>query len=380
MPGPPSASSSKPTRPAGANTQHSKPTSGVKRPRTQSVSEDDRPAQVARTQGAPTGKGKAKEDLETLDEEGDGGEVEVDGEVPLGMSSETDQKEKEYGGVSANGRGGESIVSLQRRIRELRSKLADTESSREKYRTQLQKLHQLRHTDPEKNVQDMEKLWEERNKVQEERIAELRRYAGLLSKDDDTPQKRIVDLEGENARLKAELGRARQQLSDAERTKEHEKELEAEIRRLNETLQQEINYSKRIHASNKVVTNTKPDPTSAKITKLYEDMTNITISDCRTEKAENGLNDNDVYNCVVTVDGRSVGFKLGIHVKSSSQPTTPGKSTSLETLVSYTPTSLSQETNQDLLDSLDFLCEPFDFSPEQFDTFLRTLVDRVRGT
>ena len=108
MPGPSSASSSKPTRPTGTNTQQqSKPASGVKRSRTHSVSEDDRPARVPRTQGAPTGKGKAKEALDTLDEEGDGGEIQDDGGVPLDNSPETNEKAKEYESGRANGRGGE---------------------------------------------------------------------------------------------------------------------------------------------------------------------------------------------------------------------------------------------------------------------------------
>ena len=64
--------------------------------------------------------------------------------------------------------------------------------------------------------------------AQEEQIAELRRYAGLLSKDEDAPQKKIAALEAENTRLKAEIGRARQLLSDAERTKARELELEQE--------------------------------------------------------------------------------------------------------------------------------------------------------
>jgi hypothetical protein len=74
-----------------------------------------------------------------------------------------------------------------------------------------------------------------------------------------------------------------------------------------------------------------------------------------------------------------VGFKLKIHFNSSGEHLSPSKSSAFEPLASYTPITLEQETDQDLLDSLDFLTEPFDFQPSQMDTFLRTLVDRVKG-
>lgn len=48
----------------------------------------------------------------------------------------------------------------------------------------------------------------------------------IPEEDDDSPQKRAALLESENVRLKAELGRARQLINEADRTKDREKELE----------------------------------------------------------------------------------------------------------------------------------------------------------
>jgi hypothetical protein len=85
------------------------------------------------------------------------------------------------------------------------------------------------------------------------------------------------------------------------------------------------------------------------------------------------------YSDIVTNVFPGVGFKLKVHFNSSGEQLSPSKSAAFEPLVSYTPTTLEQETDQDLLDSLDFLTESFDFQPSQMDTFLRTLVDRVKG-
>lgn len=387
MPGPSGgASSSKPTsssRAPGTGSHNPKSNLGAKRPRLQSVSEDeggDRTEQTTRPARAAVGKGKAKADPIALEEDEEEGATEApeDGE-PDGSTLEDTRTNKNTQDTSRiNGRGGDSIVSLQRHLRELKAKLAETEKSRDTYRTQLQKLHQLRYTDPEKNMQDLEKIWEERSKLQQDQITELRRYAGLLSKDEDAPQQRIAALEGENTRIKAELGRARQLLNEAERSKGRESSLEEEVRQLRVELDAEIARNQTSRTVTKVTANPKLNPSTAKIIKLYEEVTNMTVTDHKTERAENGLGDSDVYSCIVTVKERSVGFKLNIHAEPGEQ-VSPGRSTTTHHIVSYTPTTLEQETDQDLLESLDFLCGSFDFDQSQSDTFLRTLIDRLKG-
>jgi len=157
-------------------------------------------------------------------------------------------------------------------------------------------------------------------------------------------------------------------------------ELEQEVKQLKEELRLEIAHSQASRPSaSKTAIIAKPDISTSKILKLYEDMTNVHITGYKAEKAEHGLTDNDVYSCIVSMDERSLGFKLKIHFNPAAGTFSPSKSAAFEPLVSYTPTTLEQETDQDLLDSLDFLTDSFEFHPSQFDTFLRTLVDRVKG-
>lgn len=128
MPGPSSASSSKPPstgRAAGPSTQQSKTASGTKRPRLASVSEDDRPSQPSRIQKVPPGKGKAKADPnEGEEEEEDGGEADDDmEEYPPHVESSNVNTSQATGRI--NGRAGDSIVSLQRQLRDLKATLAE---------------------------------------------------------------------------------------------------------------------------------------------------------------------------------------------------------------------------------------------------------------
>lgn len=57
--------------------------------------------------------------------------------------------------------------------------------------------------------------------------------------------------------------------------------------------------------ASKAPTTGKANPSTAKILKLYEDLTNLAVTDYRTEPAEHGLTDNDVYSCIVTANERS---------------------------------------------------------------------------
>jgi hypothetical protein len=78
------------------------------------------------------------------------------------------------------------------------------------------------------------------------------------------------------------------------------------VKQLKEELKLEIAHSQASRPlANKTAFNLKADGSTAKILKLYEDMTNVQITGYKAEPAEHGLTDNDVFSCIVSVDERS---------------------------------------------------------------------------
>lgn len=51
----------------------------------------------------------------------------------------------------------------------------------------------------------------------------------------------------------------------------------------------------------------------------------------------------------------------------------------MEQVIAYQPTSTEMETDTDLLESLDFYVDSFQFVPDQLHVFLKNIVERVTG-
>lgn len=116
--------------------------------------------------------------------------------------------------------------------------------------------------------------------------------------------------------------------------------------------------------------------------RLYEDMTNILFLDCRCELAGDADDEQWVYNCVYSADGKTSSCSIPIHIMWLTQIIhLLGLSFSLRTYnepgedgvsvpkVAYSPGIMS-DNSQEFMDRLDFLADEFTFQRKQLDVFL----------
>ncbi|KDQ07060.1 hypothetical protein BOTBODRAFT_39109 [Botryobasidium botryosum FD-172 SS1] len=113
---------------------------------------------------------------------------------------------------------------------------------------------------------------------------------------------------------------------------------------------------------------------------FYEDLTNFIIPNFSVSHNQHGQVLN--FNCVLTVGTRCLNFSLKSFFHPT--PTTPGPSnphagTLLVHQMMYEPLELEKERDQEFLENLDFLREPFTFERKQLSVFLVTLTQKLKG-
>ncbi|KZS88384.1 hypothetical protein SISNIDRAFT_490182 [Sistotremastrum niveocremeum HHB9708] len=278
-------------------------------------------------------------------------------------------------------------VALRRQVEELRQYLAERTQERDDFQDQLRRLHHLRSTEAEKLAAQMKTVHEARAKVDAEYIAELKDASGASGSADTSKSSVVQFVHGD---LVEEAKREGEELVAEwkQKVRERDKALKDKDEQIQDLLKAAQTYKSDLAAeiqnnatlkrngnqiANGSTKSAKPAPGQGYVTRLYEDMTNINVIDFKNAPESGGI-PMETYTCEITVNGRSLGFKL-----QSFTPPAAENPTNMPRMI-YTPTTLAMETDLQFKQQLDFLSEPFTFSREQLSVFVRTLNEKVDGS
>ncbi|PAV23500.1 hypothetical protein PNOK_0056800 [Pyrrhoderma noxium] len=263
--------------------------------------------------------------------------------------------------------------------------LKEVKGQRDHFAKQIQEVFQMRNTEAENNLEQQRALYESRLQTSEEMIRELTSQLSrvdsltregktstlhFLTREAADEERRGVERQVEQ--LKAKLKEKDLIIAEREATISDK---DAELNVLEVQLKAEIDRSKQLAArpNNKDIVGKGRMPNRADTRleglkqsnayRLYEDMTNILFLDCRCELAGDADDEQWVYNCVYSADGKT---SLSFSLRTYNEPGEDGVSVPK---VAYSPGIMS-DNSQEFMDRLDFLADEFTFQRKQLDVFL----------
>ncbi|KZT71421.1 hypothetical protein DAEQUDRAFT_764002 [Daedalea quercina L-15889] len=276
---------------------------------------------------------------------------------------------------------------------DLRKEIETLKYERDQYSKQVEEVLQIRRTEPEQAFQEHMALYENMMKNQQmwQDLSNAASGSGrsqiphFLSRDAADAERETT--EKEVRRLKDIVKQKDTQLTDKDN---RIAELEREIKEVRFELAQEIERANalaaRPPAAAPVRTAVKPDndPKNAAVISIYEDMTNLLITNAKIEKSQNGVDEN-IFTCVYThptsdagsAGSTSLSFTLReMHERiDGGDRSTPVQSKAeLLRKCKYTPQIVEVP---EWFERLEFFREPFLFAWDQLTVFLKTLTEKV---
>ncbi|KAI0053867.1 hypothetical protein FA95DRAFT_1551627 [Auriscalpium vulgare] len=294
----------------------------------------------------------------------------------------------------------EDMVS-RRELERLRKQLQDVTSQRDQLTNQMKELMSIRQTEPEEELQIQASRYESKANAQEELIRELTSQlarvdplikAGrtstlhFLTREAANEEKRNV--EGEVERLKGLMSQKDDVIAQKN---QHIRELQQQEQQTQLELKAEIERNKLLLSKpprdppgsalrGRPGRDMANDPKNGATVRLYEDMTNLLVTNVKFETCEYLDLEDCVFLCVFThSDMRSLTFTLTLTWVPKDGEVLP--ITSKEQLlptVRYRPMELDKE-HDEYVQKLEFLGDSFTFTRDQLDVFMKTLNDQLGG-
>ncbi|KLO10556.1 hypothetical protein SCHPADRAFT_513683 [Schizopora paradoxa] len=296
-------------------------------------------------------------------------------------------KQKANGGTATV--SGKEFARLQKENERLRQQVDELTRQRANIANQLEELANLRHTEAESNLEQLQQHYESRIQAQEEAIAELTSSSDLVNAlqlrgktsalhflSHEAAEKEQLPLRNEIERLKGVIKEKGQDKADSE---QRVRQLENTVKTLQSDLQIEIENSKKLANTHTGRAVKSDELKHGWVTKMYEDMTNFLVMSVKEEEVGDITGEPEhVFICVYStteMKNRALEFSLRVYKEEDADGERKDKCL-------YTPRNLEQES-QEFIDGLGFLSDTFTFWRSQMEVFherLKSTMSDMFGT
>ncbi|KAG6376248.1 hypothetical protein JVT61DRAFT_2224 [Boletus reticuloceps] len=307
-----------------------------------------------------------------------------------------------------------SEVKSRKELDRWKQKAKDLEAQRDALSKQLEDLFQIRKTEPEQTLEQLQVQYDERAKTQDALVKELTSQLArieplsrtgqavalhFLTREAADEEKRAV--EQDISRLQ-EVIKAKDSVID-EKTKRIA-ELEQSVQDATRERDAEIERSKELlaRAAPKGTPNSRPhskrpfgmdDPKMTEVIKFYEDMSNLLVAGVKFEHAPDSEEPDVIFHCVYTyyemtrraddIEGerigeKSINFTMRIFNGFGGPNGEPASEDDfIHRRVKYAPLNLDREPDT-FVKSLEYMGDTFTFPCAQQGLFLNSLREKIR--
>ncbi|GFZ47185.1 hypothetical protein JCM24511_04928 [Saitozyma sp. JCM 24511] len=290
-----------------------------------------------------------------------------------------------------DGESGRSASELKRKLTAMTAERDRLRSQRDGFSKQFEELSKLRTTDMESVFDKYKEKTALQAKTQTDLLANLSALNEKLQTKVQTLEKAVKAAISEPPAkadpkevkaLKEELARARSEMvAKDEKITSLEREYKAEVEHSRSLQASKASGS----GSGSSAAAAQPSAASLSIPeeaekdqqaiRLYEDLTDLNISNVKVRPAKHGKE--VVFNCVQTVDKRSVNFKLRAFLQPDPDLVAKRADNPWVSMLHYTPEHLDMERDTELLDRLGLFKTEFTMPREQVGMLWEQLKLRI---
>ncbi|KAK7693802.1 hypothetical protein QCA50_003374 [Cerrena zonata] len=304
-------------------------------------------------------------------------------EPPVQRSKPTKPQAKASHTVKAAPAQGVSVAEherLKQQVERLQKQLDERKAMEQTLRDQLEEVLRLRHTEAEEQLAREREVFEAKVEKLELLNAEQSTFISgsnsgflhFLSREDADKEKK-----------EAEDNVLRWQRTSAQKD-EKIQEQQAHIQQLEKELKLEVDRAKTLATRNPPTNGRRggtvePDErTHAAVISLYESISNILVVNASVHPSEHPGREEHLFHCIYSTPNPTEGMIGALNFSLHNVWQMDADTGELTHKVEYQPKDLDKE-RPDLVQELEFFCDPFSFAYDQLHVFVKSLAEKFES-